>query len=630
MRPSWIGLLLIQILVFGSFAEDNEGVEKGTDEEKEAFVPATFITPSLSIKPYFFDYFPTSEKIGDRWIASKAKKDEADAEISKYDGQWVIGAPSDVSIQDDHGLIVINKARHHAIAAKLDKAFEFVEDGKPLVLQYEAQFEEGQECGGGYLKLLSQGSEKSLENFQDKTPYTIMFGPDKCGPSGKVHLIFKYTNPKNGSVDEYHAKQPDNIGTSYWDDHKTHLYTLVVKSSGDYEVKVDERSLFYGNLLKNVNPSLTPPEIIADPEDKKPEDWDDRAEIDDETAVKPEDWDESQPKEVLNEAATKPSDWLEDENELIPDPEAARPSDWDDDMDGEWEPPMINNPACVGKSGCGEWKRPSIPNPLYKGKWRRPKVANLAFKGVWTAQEIPNPHHFLPTPFGGLAPISAIGIELWTMSERIIFDNILVTDSEELAAEVAAQTYAIRKQEAERYARSKGDGGGFWYSLSSTFNERPWLFLVLALCVILPGIGIAMCCFGRKSSAPVTSADALRKKTDALVPDDDENLAKTQKGNKDGPIEEEIEDEEDQEKNGSHDRSRTNSQSSSHSHGVAKTYGDLEDSGSDMEVGYEEDELKREEAVEETPASSNDSESHIAAAQKEKTTAVKRKPRKDQ
>lgn len=36
--------------------------------------------------------------------------------------------------------------------------------------------------------------------FQDKTPYSIMFGPDKCGTSGKVHLIFRYKNPINGSV----------------------------------------------------------------------------------------------------------------------------------------------------------------------------------------------------------------------------------------------------------------------------------------------------------------------------------------------------------------------------------------------------------------------------------------------
>lgn len=47
-----------------------------------------------------------------------------------------------------------------------------------------------QECGGAYLKLLSLDSTKKkdqdLKNFHDKTPYTIMFGPDKCGNDHKV------------------------------------------------------------------------------------------------------------------------------------------------------------------------------------------------------------------------------------------------------------------------------------------------------------------------------------------------------------------------------------------------------------------------------------------------------------
>lgn len=139
------------------------------------------------------------------------------------------------------------QARHHAIAAKLETPFKF--DSSNFVVQYDVKFEEGQECGGGYLKLLSEGAEKDLANFQDKTSYTIMFGPDKCGASGQVHLIFRYRNPVNGTVAEYHAKQPSSIPTTYWDDHNTHLFTLVVKPTGDFAVSVDGKSLFYGNML---------------------------------------------------------------------------------------------------------------------------------------------------------------------------------------------------------------------------------------------------------------------------------------------------------------------------------------------------------------------------------------------
>ncbi|PIO76432.1 calreticulin family protein [Teladorsagia circumcincta] len=513
------------------------------------FAPSTFVPPKLSSKPLFFDYFPTTDEIGKRWIPSTAKKDGVDSEIAKYNGKWEIGPSSEVSIEGDYGLIVRTKARHHAIAAKLDKPFSFAD--KPLVVQYEVRYEEGQECGGGYLKLLSVGAEKNLAAVQDKTPYTIMFGPDKCGPTGKVHLIFRYKNPKNNTIDEYHAKQPSNIGSTYWDDHQTHLYTLVVKPDGAFSVSVDQKQMISGNMLNDLVPSLQPPKEIADPNDKKPSDWDDRAEIEDENAVKPDDWDESQPSEVVDENAVKPSDWLEDEPELIPDPEASKPSDWDDDMDGDWEPPMIDNPACKGVSGCGQWKKPLIPNPLYKGKWVRPRIANPAYRGVWTPRQIENPHYFEPKPFEGLAPITAIGIELWTMSQNIIFDNILVCESEDLAAEVAKQTYTLRRAEDARLASSQGKGSGIVQDTlradqevvflegsehdgeggTSLAGERPWLWVVYVLCVLIPIILIGVCCFGRKSNADYA---ADRKKTDAPDIDDEvPNLVDDEEDEKD-------------------------------------------------------------------------------------------------
>jgi calnexin len=48
-------------------------------------------------------------------------------------GEWSIGLPSEEILAGDYGLIVRTKARHHAIAAKLQTPFEFT--GKALVLQ---------------------------------------------------------------------------------------------------------------------------------------------------------------------------------------------------------------------------------------------------------------------------------------------------------------------------------------------------------------------------------------------------------------------------------------------------------------------------------------------------------------
>lgn len=89
----------------------------------------------------------------------------------------------------DLGLVLKSKARHAAISTLLAKPFYF--EDKPLIVQYEVNFQQGQECGGAYLKLLTLDDEyKDLKQFHDKTPYTIMFGPDICGKDHKVLYVF--------------------------------------------------------------------------------------------------------------------------------------------------------------------------------------------------------------------------------------------------------------------------------------------------------------------------------------------------------------------------------------------------------------------------------------------------------
>ncbi len=51
-----------------------------------------------------------------------------------------------------------------------------------LVVQYEVKFSQGHKCGGAYLKLLStptDGSPLVPEKLKPKSPFSIMFGPDK-------------------------------------------------------------------------------------------------------------------------------------------------------------------------------------------------------------------------------------------------------------------------------------------------------------------------------------------------------------------------------------------------------------------------------------------------------------------
>lgn len=79
-------------------------------------------------------------------------------------------------------------SRHSAISAKFDKPFRFDKEN-PLIIQYVVAFQHNHDCGGAYLKLLTEGALTNLKNFNDKTPYTIMFGPDKCGNTAKVFLF---------------------------------------------------------------------------------------------------------------------------------------------------------------------------------------------------------------------------------------------------------------------------------------------------------------------------------------------------------------------------------------------------------------------------------------------------------
>ncbi|NXB10651.1 CLGN protein, partial [Cnemophilus loriae] len=101
-------------------------------------------------------------------------------------GRWEVEELKENAVPGDKGLVLKSVAKYHAISAMLTKAFVF--DDKPLIVQYEVNFQKGIDCGGAYIKLLSSSNDLNLEYFFDKTPYTIMFGPDKCGEDYKLHF----------------------------------------------------------------------------------------------------------------------------------------------------------------------------------------------------------------------------------------------------------------------------------------------------------------------------------------------------------------------------------------------------------------------------------------------------------
>ena len=57
------------------------------------------------------------------------------------------------------------------------------------------------------------------------------------------------------------------------------MYTLIVNPDATYEVLIDNESAQKGSIEDDWD--ILPAKMIKDPEAKKPEDWDDRAKIDD-------------------------------------------------------------------------------------------------------------------------------------------------------------------------------------------------------------------------------------------------------------------------------------------------------------------------------------------------------------
>jgi len=233
-------------------------------------------------------------------------------------------------------------------------------------------------------------------HFGGDTPYVIMFGPDVCGHTKRVHAIFHY--PKKG--ENLLVKKEIRAET----DQLTHVYTLIVHPDNTYEVRVDGVKRESGDLTTDWD--FLPAEKIKDPSVSKPSDWVDEAMIDDPADAKPADWD------VVPKS--------------ISDPDAEKPEDWDDDSDGEWDAPLIDNPE-------------------YKGDWKPKRIANPGYKGSWVHPEIANPEYVEDPFLYRYSDIGAIGVDIWQVKSGTIFDNILVTDSVAEAEEFLAETYTAGK-----------------------------------------------------------------------------------------------------------------------------------------------------------------------------------------
>jgi len=318
--------------------------------------------PAVSAKIYFSETFGAGWD--QRWTPSEWKKSEGtQGEFKLATGKY----------GEDEGIQTSADSKFYGLSANFDT---FSNEAKDLIIQYQAKYEKDIECGGGYIKVGPKIADPAA--FGDPTEYNIMFGPDKCGYTKRTHLIFNYKG-KNVLKKSDLAYKQDDFGVS-------HLYRLTVKQDNTVKVEVDQEEIYSGNMKDDWE--LLQAKVIADPDDKKPENWVDTSMMDD-----PED--------------AKPEDWVTEKRMV--DADAKKPDDWDDEEDGEWEAPMKDNAE-------------------YKGDWKAKRISNPEYVGVWEAKKIDNPEYVDDDAVYKFAEFGFIGFDLWQVKAETIFDNVIITD----------------------------------------------------------------------------------------------------------------------------------------------------------------------------------------------------------
>jgi len=92
-----------------------------------------------------------------------------------------------------------------------------------------------------------------------------------------------------------------------------------------------------------------------------------------------------------------------------------------------------------------------------------------------------------------------------------MFDNIVITTDKSVADEYAMRTYGLKVM------NNKANSASLMSSLVEQANDKPWLYAVYVLVIVLPLIFlVTWCC---RSSDKVGE----QKKTDAPQPDDEHN-----------------------------------------------------------------------------------------------------------
>ncbi|EAY08344.1 Calreticulin family protein [Trichomonas vaginalis G3] len=374
-------------------------------------------------KVFYYETFD-SKNVTDRWIQS---------EDEKYDGDWGIGDTFPPhGRENEKALIQKTRNTHLAISTKFKNPLP--SKNRSLIIQYEFRAQHSFTCSGAYMKLFT-GSSFDPKKMNDKTPWVILFGPDRCSSKQIIQLIFNLYNPILKQMQERSLIDPPKFPIDYFN----HIYTLIIRPTNTYSILIDNSVVKEGSLYTDFDPPIAPQEFLPDLNDKKPKDWVDNKFI---FTYEEDSPSESQDPMILDPSKLdKPLEWNEDEPELIPDVNAVKPSQWNEKILGEWRPPLIKNPKC--EKGCGKYSPPLISNPQYVHK--KPYTINPEYKGPWKPKQIPNPDYYKVQSPSQLPTMTGIGFEIWCTNKELAFTNILIAHDEDEIIRRNGIDFSVRK-----------------------------------------------------------------------------------------------------------------------------------------------------------------------------------------
>lgn len=138
-------------------------------------------------------------------------------------------------------------------------------------------------------------------------------------------------------------------------------------------------------------------------------------------------------------------------------------------------------------------------------------IDNPNYRGPWKPRKIKNPNYYNDQfPFK-MSSIDAVAFELWTISDGIQFDNVLITDSVDVANYVLDHTYQLKKE------ISDAETDNWFVKMVKETNKKPWLWIVYVLIIAVPMLlFIGYCCVapGRRSvDKPDPSGDYTEETT---------------------------------------------------------------------------------------------------------------------